>query len=187
MTALSNEEAFAELWYSRKAIKDLLGVTTQCWWVLTSDHSQDRLVSHSHWLICALTRRPPYGDVDNRIRTIAQALNLTTIIWSYDTVSQAWYGAVGWQPCLILCGLWSIVWSKGLTWAARQFDWEEGTNGVTSATVDSNYQGIIDRASNGTFATHGPVVLNHELSTSLTPHVTFLPDSITDRQLTAHD
>lgn len=31
MTALSNEEAFAELWYSRKAIKDLLGVTTQCW------------------------------------------------------------------------------------------------------------------------------------------------------------
>jgi hypothetical protein len=29
MTALSNEEAFAELWYSRKAIKDLLGVTEQ--------------------------------------------------------------------------------------------------------------------------------------------------------------
>lgn len=38
-------------------------------------------------------RRPPYGDVDNRIRTIAQALNLTTIIWSYDTVSHSQYGA----------------------------------------------------------------------------------------------
>ncbi|GFZ51698.1 Chitin deacetylase [Saitozyma sp. JCM 24511] len=116
MTALSNEEAFAELWYSRKAIKDLLGVTTQCW-------------------------RPPYGDVDNRIRTIAQALNLTTIIWSYDT-----------------------------------FDWEEGTNGVTSATVDSNYQGIIDRALNGTFATHGPVVLNHELTNfTMSEFIKFAP------------
>ena len=32
-------------------------------------------------------RRPPYGDVDNRIRTIAAGLNLTTIVWSDDTVS----------------------------------------------------------------------------------------------------
>jgi hypothetical protein len=33
-------------------------------------------------------RRPPYGDVDNRIRTIAQGLNLSTIVWSQDTVRQ---------------------------------------------------------------------------------------------------
>jgi hypothetical protein len=39
MTSLSNEEAFAELYYAKKAIKDVLGVTVQCW-------------------------RPPYGDVD---------------------------------------------------------------------------------------------------------------------------
>jgi peptidoglycan/xylan/chitin deacetylase (PgdA/CDA1 family) len=62
MTALTNEQAFAELYYSRKAIKDILGVTPLCW-------------------------RPPFGDVDNRIRTIAQSLNLTTILWGYDSVS----------------------------------------------------------------------------------------------------
>jgi hypothetical protein len=48
---------------------------------------------------------------------------------------------------------------------SRQFDWEANTNGVTPADVDSNYQAIIERALNGAFATHGPVVLNHELST----------------------
>ncbi|ORX33816.1 hypothetical protein BD324DRAFT_638707 [Kockovaella imperatae] len=63
MTALTNSQAFAELYYARKVIKDLLGVTPQCW-------------------------RPPYGDVDNRIRYIASQLNLTTIVWSDD--SQDW-------------------------------------------------------------------------------------------------
>jgi peptidoglycan/xylan/chitin deacetylase (PgdA/CDA1 family) len=61
MTALTNEQAFAELYYSRKIIKDILGVTPLCW-------------------------RPPFGDVDNRIRTIAASLNLTTIVWGSDTV-----------------------------------------------------------------------------------------------------
>ncbi|GFZ52284.1 Chitin deacetylase [Saitozyma sp. JCM 24511] len=60
MTAFTNEEAFAELYYARKAIKEVLGVTPLCW-------------------------RPPYGDVDNRIRMIAQGLNLSTIVWSKDT------------------------------------------------------------------------------------------------------
>ena len=63
MTSFSNADAFAELYYSSKIIKDILGVTPQCW-------------------------RPPYGDVDNRIRTIAAGLNLTTIVWSEDTVSR---------------------------------------------------------------------------------------------------
>jgi hypothetical protein len=31
MTELSNEQAFAELYYTRKAVHDLLGVTPQCW------------------------------------------------------------------------------------------------------------------------------------------------------------
>lgn len=60
MTTVTNEQAFAELYYTRKLIKALLGVTPKCW-------------------------RPPYGDVDNRIRAIAQALNMTNIIWSDDT------------------------------------------------------------------------------------------------------
>jgi peptidoglycan/xylan/chitin deacetylase (PgdA/CDA1 family) len=62
MTSFSSEDAFAELYYTREVIKEILGVTPTCW-------------------------RPPYGDVDNRIRLIAAGLNLTTIVWSDDTVS----------------------------------------------------------------------------------------------------
>ncbi|WVW79842.1 hypothetical protein I302_101812 [Kwoniella bestiolae CBS 10118] len=69
MTSFSNEQAFAELYYTRKAIKAVLGVTPTCW-------------------------RPPYGDVDNRIRLIAQGLNLTNYVWSDD--SEDWRaGAAG--------------------------------------------------------------------------------------------
>ncbi|TFK48946.1 carbohydrate esterase family 4 protein [Heliocybe sulcata] len=60
MTALTNEEAFAELYFSKKAIKDVLGITPQCW-------------------------RPPFGDVDDRIRYIAQSLGMQTVIWVEDT------------------------------------------------------------------------------------------------------
>ncbi|KAI6136442.1 carbohydrate esterase family 4 protein [Pisolithus sp. B1] len=58
LTALTNAEAFAELWY-------IVGVTPTCW-------------------------RPPYGDVDNRIRAIANALGLMTIMWQFD--SEDWLG-----------------------------------------------------------------------------------------------
>ncbi|SGY61867.1 BQ5605_C007g04615 [Microbotryum silenes-dioicae] len=60
MTALTNEKVFSELYYSMKAIKSVIGVTVRCW-------------------------RPPYGDVDDRVRYIAQALGLTTVIWSDNT------------------------------------------------------------------------------------------------------
>ncbi|KAI5481476.1 chitin deacetylase, carbohydrate esterase family 4 protein [Pseudohyphozyma bogoriensis] len=60
MTSLTNEEVFAELYYSKKALKDILGVTVQCW-------------------------RPPYGDVDDRVRYIAQALGMATVIWEDNT------------------------------------------------------------------------------------------------------
>lgn len=60
MTALSNEEAFAELYYSKKIIKQVLGVTVTCW-------------------------RPPFGDVDDRIRFLAASLGMRTIVWDNDT------------------------------------------------------------------------------------------------------
>ena len=31
MTALTNEEVFSELYYSKKAILEVIGVTVQCW------------------------------------------------------------------------------------------------------------------------------------------------------------
>ncbi|KAK4698819.1 hypothetical protein P7C70_g7449, partial [Phenoliferia sp. Uapishka_3] len=60
MTSLTNEQVFAELYYSKKAIKDVLGITVACW-------------------------RPPYGDVDDRVRYIAQALGMATVIWADNT------------------------------------------------------------------------------------------------------
>ncbi|CAG8829010.1 38400_t:CDS:2, partial [Gigaspora margarita] len=61
MTSLTNEEVVGELYYTLKAIKYVCGVTPLCW-------------------------RPPFGDVDDRVRAIAQQLNFTmTVIWNLDT------------------------------------------------------------------------------------------------------
>ncbi|KAA1478552.1 glycoside hydrolase/deacetylase [Dentipellis sp. KUC8613] len=68
MTSFQSQDAFAELWYTMKAIKLITGVTPTCW-------------------------RPPFGDVDDRIRAIANALNLQTIIWKYD--SNNWRAGTG--------------------------------------------------------------------------------------------
>ncbi|KAL1408950.1 chitin deacetylase [Vanrija albida] len=104
MTSFSNEQAFAELYYTRKAIKDVIGVTPKCW-------------------------RPPFGDTDNRIRLIASLLNMTTVLWSDDTD-----------------------------------DWKVGIGGVTAQDVDNNYAKVINASKAGAYATHGPVVLNHEIN-----------------------
>ncbi|KIK04456.1 carbohydrate esterase family 4 protein [Laccaria amethystina LaAM-08-1] len=101
MTAFSSPDAFAELYYT---IKLVTGVTPTCW-------------------------RPPFGDVDDRIRSIANGLGLRTILWKYDS-----------------------------------FDWKVGMAGVTEATVDQNYQSLLDGANNGTFDTVGAVMLTHELN-----------------------
>jgi len=71
MTAFSSPDAFAELYYTSQAIKLVTGVTPTCW-------------------------RPPYGDIDDRIRAIANALGLRTIIWTYD--SNDWKAVVGTVP-----------------------------------------------------------------------------------------
>ncbi|BGP17200.1 hypothetical protein JCM10213_006000 [Rhodosporidiobolus nylandii] len=65
MTSMTNEQAFAELYFSKKAIKDILGITVRCW-------------------------RPPYGDVDDRIRYIAEQLDMRTVIWTEDTMDWEW-------------------------------------------------------------------------------------------------
>lgn len=57
MTALTDDQAFAELYYTIRIIKDVMGITVTCW-------------------------RPPYGDVDDRIRAIAQSIGLRTYMWS---------------------------------------------------------------------------------------------------------
>ncbi|CAO3589274.1 unnamed protein product [Absidia cylindrospora] len=60
MTTLTNQELVAEFYYTQKAIHMATGLTPRYW-------------------------RAPYGDVDDRVRWIATQLNLTSILWSYDT------------------------------------------------------------------------------------------------------
>ncbi|KAH7907461.1 carbohydrate esterase family 4 protein [Hygrophoropsis aurantiaca] len=60
MTSLTNEQVFAEFYYTLQAIKLVVGVTPTCW-------------------------RPPFGDVDDRVRAFAHAFGLRTIVWQYDS------------------------------------------------------------------------------------------------------
>ncbi|KAI7877496.1 glycoside hydrolase/deacetylase, partial [Lichtheimia hyalospora FSU 10163] len=60
MTSLSDDQVVAELYWSLRAIKHVTGVTVKCW-------------------------RPPFGDVDDRVRAIAWQMGMRTILWDEDT------------------------------------------------------------------------------------------------------
>ncbi|CEG69863.1 hypothetical protein RMATCC62417_05859 [Rhizopus microsporus] len=60
MTTQSNIKIVAELYWTLKAIKEATGVTPKCW-------------------------RPPQGDVDDRVRSIAWQMGMRTILWNEDT------------------------------------------------------------------------------------------------------
>ncbi|KAG5353445.1 Chitin deacetylase [Termitomyces sp. T112] len=57
LTTLTNEQIIAELGWSKKVIKDVLGVTPNM-------------------------MRPPYGDIDDRVRAICAAMGLTPVMWT---------------------------------------------------------------------------------------------------------
>ncbi|BEJ15126.1 hypothetical protein CspHIS471_0408930 [Cutaneotrichosporon sp. HIS471] len=57
LTKLSNEEIVAELGWTKQAIHDVVGVTPN-------------------------TFRPPYGDIDDRVRGIAAQMGLTPVMWT---------------------------------------------------------------------------------------------------------
>jgi len=57
LTSLTNAQIVAELGWTRKAIKMVLGVTP-------------------------LTMRPPYGDIDDRVRAISLSMGLIPILWT---------------------------------------------------------------------------------------------------------
>nr|AIA90767.1 Polysacc_deac_1 [uncultured Rhizopus] len=60
MTTLTNNEIVAQFYWNLRAIKEAAGVTPRCW-------------------------RPPYGDVDDRVRAIAHQMGMSTIIWDSDS------------------------------------------------------------------------------------------------------
>ncbi|KAF9565501.1 hypothetical protein CPC08DRAFT_658871 [Agrocybe pediades] len=57
LTSLTNAELVAELGWTRKIIKDVLGVSPT-------------------------TMRPPWGDIDDRVRAVSLAMGMVPIIWS---------------------------------------------------------------------------------------------------------
>lgn len=59
MTSLTNDQIVAELKWTEKAIFQTIGVTPRYW-------------------------RPPFGDVDNRVRNIAKQLGYTVLTWSQE-------------------------------------------------------------------------------------------------------
>ncbi|KAH9937406.1 uncharacterized protein B0H18DRAFT_1151881 [Fomitopsis serialis] len=63
MTTMTNEQVIAELGWSKKVIKDVLGVTPIYW-------------------------RPPYGDIDDRVRAIGMAMNLFPVMWTRISATQ---------------------------------------------------------------------------------------------------
>ncbi|KAF9108544.1 chitin deacetylase [Mortierella sp. GBA35] len=65
LTTLSNEEIVAELKWTEKYIFDHTGYKVKYF-------------------------RPPYGDIDNRVRAIAHQLGFETVIWSNEWDTQDW-------------------------------------------------------------------------------------------------
>ncbi|KAF6761497.1 carbohydrate esterase family 4 protein [Ephemerocybe angulata] len=61
LTSLTTEQVVAELGWTRKAIKKVLGVTPT-------------------------TMRPPFGDIDDRVRAISLAMGMIPIMWSRTPV-----------------------------------------------------------------------------------------------------
>jgi len=67
MTTLTNEQIVAELGWTSQIIADLNGGRVPAYW------------------------RPPFGDADNRVRTIAlQVFGLRTVPWQIGRDSQDW-------------------------------------------------------------------------------------------------
>lgn len=86
LTTLSNEEVVAELAWTRKVLKDITGVTPNV--SLSSTIRQRRLLTS----YTSQTMRPPYGDIDDRVRAISLNLGLRPVIWT--TYNEQEFGAL---------------------------------------------------------------------------------------------
>lgn len=116
--------------------------------------------------ITPTTWRPPYGDIDDRIRFIANAMNLTTVMWEHVSNSDTVLSA-----------------TSHLEGAQDTFDWKiqnsGNPNGLPTASVEANYNAVFQDAQQGQFATQGTIVLTHELNNA-TMYVQLLADCAHD-------
>jgi len=72
LTALTNEQVVAELAWSRQIIKEVTGVSP-------------------------VYMRPPWGDIDNRVRAISLALGMRPIIWTRDPKTGEQFDTNDWK------------------------------------------------------------------------------------------
>jgi peptidoglycan/xylan/chitin deacetylase (PgdA/CDA1 family) len=104
MVSLTNEQAFAELYYSKKAIHDVLGITVQCWrapygvsitsvdfwfqWLTFNDRVYFRMLMYVFATVRLTSTRVVLTTINveqDRIRFIASRLGMATILWDNDT------------------------------------------------------------------------------------------------------
>ena len=95
LTTLTNEQIVAELGWTREVVRQTIGVSPN-------------------------TMRPPYGDIDDRVRAISMQMGLTPIIWT----------------------------STGPNENYDTNDWKIGAGTVSAAEVVYNFEEIIQNAPN---------------------------------------
>jgi hypothetical protein len=128
MTTQSNQQVVAELYWTLRAIKEVTGVTTRCW-------------------------RPPYGDVDDRVRAIASQMGLTTVLWDEDTDDWNMPGNVNETMSTMIQSKKTHIIYTG-----------SGGGNLSPETVDGYFEKWITARKNGTDNQHGHIILQHELN-----------------------
>ncbi|KAI9277350.1 hypothetical protein BC943DRAFT_284882 [Umbelopsis sp. AD052] len=109
LTSQTTEQIVGELRWTEEAIKEVIGVSPKLF-------------------------RPPYGDIDNRVRDIAVQLGYTPVIWNHDTDDWKISEASGFDP--------NWIDGNATAWAAEA---PAATVGGLSLEHDL-YQGTVDAA-----------------------------------------
>ncbi|KAH7093884.1 glycoside hydrolase/deacetylase, partial [Auriculariales sp. MPI-PUGE-AT-0066] len=111
LTTQSTIQVIAELGWSKKIVTDVLGVTP-------------------------LYFRPPDGDIDDRVRAIARAMNLTPVLWT------------------------SVKDSNNQDFPFDSFDYLVAQGDVSAADSTTKFQGLIDAVKK---YDRGSIVLEHDI------------------------
>jgi len=115
LTSMTNRQIVAELGYTKKIIHQVTGVTPT-------------------------TMRPPYGDIDDRVRAISLAMGLVPIIWTNKANPTP-----GAEP---------IQWDSG--------DWKVHGGEVLAKPNQDSFEAILAET-NTDFTDHGVIALQHDI------------------------
>ncbi|CAG8437726.1 10131_t:CDS:2 [Ambispora gerdemannii] len=108
LTTQTNEQIIAELKWTEKAIKQVIGITPKF-------------------------MRPPYGDLDDRVREIIKQLNYTAILWDSDSKDWTSIGAPSFNISWITGNF--TIWSKNTTWNSGHISLQHDLYKQTAAEI----------------------------------------------------